>query len=105
MPRPVPVEDVLAAARYSLYHDVSNALAASVSNANPRRRLGALKSWLYALQHALPQLDGGAAAAGMGELLAGLHAFGDSLPTQDEWMQMLAHCGFPDAVRRHSHVL
>ena len=47
----------------------------------------------------------GAAAAGMGELLAGLHAFGDSLPTQDEWMQMLAHCGFPDAVHRQAFYL
>ena len=97
MPMPVPQADVLAAARYSLYHDVANALSSTAAQAYPRKRLGALRGWLHALHRALPHdKDGGAASVGAGELLAGLHGRTD-LPNHDEWMTMLEHSGLPDA--------
>ena len=54
MPQPVPVIDVLAAARYSLYHEVAAALSAAPSQAYARKRLGALRGWLHVLHRALP---------------------------------------------------
>lgn len=60
MPSPVPSADVLAAARYSLYHDIGAALSVSPTQANARKRLGALKAWLHVLHRALPhERDGG----------------------------------------------
>ena len=97
MPRPVPVKDVLTAARYSLHHDVANALSGAPREAYARKRLGALRAWLHVLHHALPHdADGGVAATGTGELLEQLHGHTE-LPTRDEWMSMLEHSGFPDA--------
>ena len=96
MPRPAPMADVLQAARYSLFHDIASALSSAPAQAYARKRLGALRAWLHALHHALPQSqDGGAMAVGAGELLAGLHARTD-LPSNQEWMEMLNHAGFPE---------
>ena len=96
MPRPVPVRDILTAARYSLYHDVADALTSAPREAYARKRLGALRAWLHALHRALPhERDGGAAATGAGELLASLHGR-TGLPTHDEWIEMLARSGFPE---------
>jgi hypothetical protein len=55
VPRPVPVRDVLTAARFSLHHDVANALSGSPKEAYARKKLGALRGWLHALHRALPQ--------------------------------------------------
>jgi thiol-disulfide isomerase/thioredoxin len=97
MPRPAPAEDVLAAARYSLYHEVSAALGTAPSQAYSLKRLGALRGWLHVLHRALPHdRDGGAAATGTAELLSALHGRHD-LPSRAEWLTMLEHSGFPDA--------
>ncbi len=93
MPRPVPVEDVLAAARYTLHKDVLATLSAAPSHAYARTKLGALRAWLHLLHRALPQgRDGGAAATGASELLNGLHGR-TTLPSADEWRALLSRSG------------
>ena len=83
MPTPVPSQDVLTAARYSLYHDVAAVLADNPSQAYARKRLGALRAWLHTLKGTLPHgRDGGATAAGVGEVLAALHGMTE-LPTRE----------------------
>ena len=66
---PNPKVDVLTAVRYSLQHDVSAALATPPVEGLTRKKLGALKAWLHALHHWLPQQsDGGVHATGAGLL-------------------------------------
>ena len=89
MPWPVPVDDVLAAARYTLEQEIFATLSAAPSHAYARTKLGALRAWLHLLHRALPHgRDGGAAATGASELLSGLHGRA-SLPSPEEWRALL----------------
>ena len=93
MPWPVPVDDVLAAARYTLEQEIFATLSAAPSHAYARTKLGALRAWLHLLHRALPHgRDGGAAATGASELLSGLHGRA-SLPSPDEWRALLTQSG------------
>ena len=90
---PIPVEDVIVAARYSLENDVLAALSAAPSHVYARPKLGALRAWLHVLHRALPQgHDGGGAATGASELLSSLHAR-TTLPSPQEWKTMLSRSG------------
>ena len=96
MPRPVPSSDVLAAARYSLHHDIASSLSSAPTQAYARKRLGALRAWLHTLHRSLPHdMDGGAMVAGTGELLSSLHGHTDA-PHQEQWTGMLAHAGIAE---------
>ena len=93
MPWPVPVDDVLAAARYTLEQEIFATLSAAPSHAYARTKLGALRAWLHLLHRALPHgRDGGAAATGASELLSGLHGRA-SLPSPEEWRALLTQSG------------
>jgi len=93
MPWPVPVDDVLAAARYTLELEIFATLSAAPSHAYARTKLGALRAWLHLLHRALPHgRDGGAAATGASELLSGLHGRA-SLPSPEEWRALLTQSG------------
>ena len=89
MSHPIPAVDVLAAARWTLLHDVTAVLSATPSQAFARKPLGALRAWLHLLSRGLPRdRDGGTAANGAAELLTALH--GEvHLPTSEEWRAML----------------
>jgi len=90
---PNPKVDVLTAVRYSLQHDVSAALATPPVEGLTRKKLGALKAWLHALHHWLPQQsDGGVHATGAGELIS-LLGSGSTLPTPSEWDGLLKRAG------------
>ena len=58
---PVPSGDVLAAARYSLTHEVMNAMRMLAGSKTVRKRHSALEQWLRTLHDGLPRAQDGTA--------------------------------------------
>ena len=115
---PVPALDLLAAAKYGLYHELAAQLPtngarngqdngygaesavadSSLPNVAEAERFSALQDWIDVLARTLPQhADGGGASAAMRELSSRLRALrskqGAWLPRRSAWEQMLNHLG------------